>query len=111
MQNHLDEVNTWAADNNLMKLNPQKCKEMHVCLLKERPILEHPNLRGHLLEIVSNHKVLGLVKQDNLKWNGHIAMIVKKASKRFHILRVLKLGGIPPHELILIYYMLSYAPY
>ena len=33
-------------------------------------------------------------------------MIVKKASKRFHILRVLKRGGIPPHELILIYYAL-----
>jgi hypothetical protein len=42
----------------------------------------------------------------DLKWNGHIAMIVKKASKRFHILRVLKRGGIPPHELILIYYAL-----
>ena len=101
MQNHLDEVNTWA-DNNLMKLNPKKCKEMHVCFLKERPILERLNLRGHPLEIVSHHKVLGFVIQDNLKWNGHIAMIVKKASKRFHILRVLKRGGIPPHELILI---------
>ena len=33
-------------------------------------------------------------------------MIVKKASKRFHILRVLKRVGIPPHELILIYYAL-----
>jgi hypothetical protein len=33
-------------------------------------------------------------------------MIVKKASKRFHILRVLKRGGIPPHELTLIYYAL-----
>ena len=106
MQNHFDEVNTWA-DNNLMKLNPpKKCKEMHVCFLKERPILERLNLRGHPLEIVSHHKVLGLVIQDNLKWNGHIAMIVKKASKRFHILRVLKRGGIPPHELILIYYAL-----
>ena len=33
-------------------------------------------------------------------------MIVKKASKGFHILRVLKRDGIPPHELILIYYAL-----
>jgi hypothetical protein len=37
MQNHLDEVNTWA-DNNIMKLNPKKCREMHVCFLKERPV-------------------------------------------------------------------------
>jgi hypothetical protein len=33
-------------------------------------------------------------------------MIVKKASKRLHILRVLKRAEIPPHELILIYYAL-----
>jgi hypothetical protein len=50
MQNHLDEVNTWA-DNNIMKLNPKKCKEMHVFFLKEQPILERLNLRGHPLEI------------------------------------------------------------
>ena len=105
MQNHLDEFNT-RAGNNLMKLNPKKCKEMHVCFLKERPILERLNLREQPLEIVSRHKVLSLVIQDNLNWNGHIAMIVKKASKRFHILRVLKWGGIPTHKLILIYYAL-----
>ena len=33
-------------------------------------------------------------------------MIVTKASKRLHILRVLKRGGIPPSDLILIYYAL-----
>ena len=33
-------------------------------------------------------------------------MIVKKASKRFHILRVLKRCEIPLHELVLIYYAL-----
>jgi hypothetical protein len=93
MQNHLDEVNTWA-DNNLMKLNPKKCKEMHVCFLKERPTLERLNLRGYPLEIVSHHKVLGLVIKDNLKWNWHIAMIVKKASKRFHTRTGLKWSGI-----------------
>ena len=36
----------------------------------------------------------------------YISMIVTKASKRLHILRVLRRGGIPPHDLITIYYAL-----
>ena len=33
-------------------------------------------------------------------------MIVTKTSKRLHILRVLRRGGIPQHDLIAIYYAL-----
>ena len=56
------------------------------------------------MESVSSHKVLGLILQNDL--NEHIAMSVSKASKRLHILRVLRRGGIPPHDLITIYYAL-----
>ena len=86
-----------------MKLNPKKCKEMQICFYKERSTFNPLILDDHPLEIVSHHKVLGLVLQDNLKWNEHVAMIITKASKRLHILRVLKRGGIPPSDLILIY--------
>ena len=102
MQHHLDEVKAWS-DNNLMKLNPKKYKEMQICFYKERPTFNNLTLDDHPLEIVSRHKVLGLVLQDNLKWNGHVAMTVTKASKRLHILRVLKRSGILPSDLIPIY--------
>ncbi len=84
MQNYLNEVKAWS-DNNLMKLNPRKSKEMQICFCKDRPMFNNLILDDHPLEIVSRHKVLGLVLQDNLKWNGHVAMIVTKASKRLHI--------------------------
>ena len=42
------------------------------------------------LERIESHKVLGLTIQNNLKWDLHISEIVTKASKRLHILRVLK---------------------
>ena len=89
-----------------MKLNPKKCKEMEICFYKECPAFNNLTLDDHPLEIVSRHKVLGLVLQDNLKWNGHVAMIVTKASKRLHILRVLKRSEIPPSFFISIYYAL-----
>ena len=55
------------------------------------------------LELVTSHKVLGLVIQNNLKWNNHIKSIVTKASKCLHILRVLRRGGVEINDLITIY--------
>jgi len=39
-------------------------------------------------------------------WNEHVREIVSKASKRLYILRVLKRSGIPPEDLINIFYAL-----
>ena len=52
--------------------------------------------------------------QNNLKWNNHIESIVTKASKRLHILRVLRHGGVAINDLITIYttlirYLLEYC--
>ena len=55
------------------------------------------------LELVTSHKVLGLVIQNNLKWNNHIESIVTKGSKRLHILRVLRRGGVEINDLITTY--------
>ena len=58
---------------------------------------------GHPIETVHSHKVLGLTIQNNLKWDEHIYEIVSKASKRLHILRVLRRSGIPPADLLTVY--------
>ncbi len=95
----------WAS-NNLMKLNAKKCKEMQICFFRNKPDLLKFRVGDRVLECVSSHKVLGLIIQDDLRWNERIGMIVTKASKRLHILRVLRRGGIPQHDLITIYYTL-----
>ncbi len=92
IQSDLSSVATWAS-NNLMKLNAKKCKEMQICFLQNKPELPHLCVEDQILECVSSHKVLGLIIQDDLKWNEHISMIVTKASKRLHILRVLRREG------------------
>ena len=58
---------------------------------------------GQQLELVTSHKVLGLVIQNNLKWNNHIEYIVTKASKRLQILRLLRRGSVEINDLITIY--------
>ena len=75
-----------------------------MCFFKATPQLP-PFLRidGQVLETVGSHKVLGLVIQDDLKWNENTCMIVSKASKRLHIIRVLRRGGVSAADLLVIY--------
>ena len=43
-----------------------------------------------LVERVKSARVLGLIIQDDMKWNEHVNIIVKKAGKRLYMLRILK---------------------
>ncbi len=99
----IDSINSWASCN-LMKL--KKCKELRVCFLRETPDLSPLLIDGHALEVVRSHKVLGLVIQNNLKWNDHIESVVSKASKRLYIIRTLQRGGVPAEDLLTIYFAL-----
>ena len=76
---------------------------MRICFLKDPIEFPHLKIDNQQLELVTSHKVLGLVIQNNLKWNNHIESIVAKASKRLHILRVLRRGGVEINDLITIY--------
>ena len=100
LQSELDNISTWAAINN-MALNPKKCKEM---TLRFRRVVYHlPSalaIDTKALESVDAHKVLGVTIQSNLKWNLHINEVGAKASKRQHILRVLKRSRVPPADLL-----------
>ena len=71
-QSNLDTISSWAS-LNWMKLNAKKCKELRVCYLRETPQLAPLQIDGRELELVTSHKVLGLMIQSNLKWNDHIS--------------------------------------
>ena len=74
-----------------------------MCFFKATPQLPPSRIDGQVLETVHSHKVLGLVIQDNLKWNENTCMTVSKASKRLHIIRVLRRGGVSAADLLAIY--------
>ena len=105
LQKDLDVIAQWSLRNN-MNLNPKKCKEIVISSLRSRPDLSPLCVNEHPLERVSSHKVLGVTISDTLGWNEHVREIVSKASKRLYILRVLKRSGIPPEDLINIFYAL-----
>ena len=74
-----------------------------MCFFIATPQLPPLQIDGQVLEAVRLHKVLGLVIQDNLKWNENTCMIVSMASKRLHIICVLRRGGVSAADLLVIY--------
>ncbi len=58
IQSDLNYISLWASEN-YMKLNPQKCKEMRVCFLREVPDVDPLTIADTPLEVVKSHKVLG----------------------------------------------------
>ena len=102
LQNDINCISQWAQQNN-MNLNPKKCKIMTICPLKTKPVSPMLSINNLPLEAVLSYKVLGLTLCDTLKWNDNTNEIVSKASKRLHILRVLKRVGVPPVDLVTIY--------
>jgi hypothetical protein len=55
------------------------------------------------LELVTSFKILGLTINNHIKRNDNVAIVVKKASKRLYILRVLRRSGILSADLLSIY--------
>ena len=102
IQSTLETVSSWAS-MDLMKPNANECKELRVCFFKATPQLPPLRIDGQVFETVRLHQVLGLVIQDNLKWNENTCMIVSKAFKRLHIIRVLRRGGVSAADLLVIY--------
>ena len=87
-----------------MKLNVKKCKELRICFQKDKPELFPILIDEQALEIVQSHEVLGLIIQNNLKWNEHIDSVVSKGSKRLYIIRTLRRSGVPAEDLLEIYF-------
>ena len=84
-----------------MELNYKKCKQMLINFLKykgsddENPIY----VAGKPVETVSSFKLLRVWISNDLPWNTHVDMVLKKANTRLYALRLLKKAGFKHHTL------------
>ena len=102
-QTILEGIMQWCARNN-MSLNPRKCKEILVCFWKNNPNFPPMIVDEQPIEVVKSAKLLGLIFKDDLKWNDHVAYIVKKSAKRLYMLRLLKRARCDIKTLISVYF-------
>jgi hypothetical protein len=88
-----------------MTLHPKKCNDFTISFLRNPPqeLSSTLSINSQPLEKDTCFKLLGVTLQNDLKWNAHVDSITSKASKRLHILRVLRNSGVSAHDLLTIY--------
>ena len=102
IQAALNTLNEWCNGNH-MKLNPEKCVRLEITFMRNRPPIEPVYIDDHELSLVSETKVLGVIVQNNLKWEQNVKNIVKRANGKLHMLRLLKRHNLPWKDLITVY--------
>ena len=55
------------------------------------------------VERVRTHKLLGVIISDDLKRNAHVEYVISKAANRLYALRLLKLAGVMPKDLLKVF--------
>ena len=81
-------------------LNERKCIEMRISFTKSEKDFPLVMINNAPLEVVPHAKILGLNVSNNLKWNYHIGVLVKKSSKRLYFLTQLKRAKVGCIELV-----------
>ena len=85
LQDDLDMMVKWA-DTWGMRFNPQKCQTMHIT----RSRVPHPstyNMMGVELGKVDECKYLGIILQQDLRWNKQYIHATRKATKILNFVR------------------------
>ena len=74
-----------------MELKHKKCKQMVISFPKYKGSDENQIFAaGNPVEIVSSFKLLGIWICNELSWNTHVDMVLKKANSRLYALPLLK---------------------
>ena len=105
MQESVDIAAKWTEENH-MKLNKEKSKEMIISFAKNgnfRNTIPNIKIDGMDVEQVDHAKLLGVTISHDLSWNKHVENIVKKAGKRLYMLYQLKRAGISQSDLVTVY--------
>ena len=101
VQNTLNLISDWTKQN-LMKLNPRKCKYM-IFSRSGTKFTTRLSLNNENLERSNVLKILGLYITENLSWSENCTQICRKAYSRMQMITKLKYVGVPVEDLIEVY--------
>ena len=86
-----------------MKLNPSKCLAMNVSFSRNQQLPGTYCIDNTQLPWVSSAKILGVIIQSNLKWDGHVSEIRKKCNRKLYMFRSIKQHGLSVDDLKTVY--------
>ncbi|CAJ1060342.1 Hypp2194 [Xyrichtys novacula] len=98
LQQTLNGLDTWVNEHK-MKLNPSKCKVVHVTGMRQKTALPTLSVNQNILEVCDTVKVLGVTIQADLKWNSQVDYMLTSANRKLFVLCRLKKFGVKDPEL------------
>ena len=99
----VNDISAFASARE-MKLNHKKCKQMMISFLKYKGSDENQIfVAGNPVEIVSSFKLLGAWISNDLSWNTHVDMVLKKGNSHLYAWRLSKKAGLLPADIVQIY--------
>ena len=87
------------TEDEKVVLNLKKCKEMVIDFRKNKSVISPLEVNGHVFERVKSYKILGMWIDDDLKGKTNVKYLVKKASKRLFVLKILSNYNAPMGDL------------
>ena len=92
MQQSLNEVSSWCQVNSMV-IHPTKTKSMVIATRQKHqlsPLSINLSLKGTHVEQVSEHRVLGVIIDNQLSWKAHTVSVSKTISRKLFILSKLR---------------------
>ena len=93
LQTDLNVITTWYTDNKMV-INTSMTNTMLITTQQRRHHLQNDRLSIALdkenLQQVNQHKVIGVVVEENLKWREHVNGVCQKISQTFALFRRIK---------------------
>ena len=100
-QSHLGRISSWT-DENLMQLNEEKSSYMIFSRSIEN-FATRLTLNNIKLEQLHDVRLLGVIIQDDLKWDSNTADVCKRAFARLSMITKLKYVGVSKEDLLDVY--------
>lgn len=97
----MNEIQHWS-NNKKFQLHPTKCKELCISFSRSKPI-HSVTIGTNVVEPVQSIKILGVIFQNDLKWNLHVENSIKKAARRLYFIVQLKRANVSVRDLTTFY--------
>ena len=91
------------TENNKMELNHKKSHAMIFNFTKDWQFTSRTKMGEDNIDVVKETKLLGVIVNDTLSWDGNTSYLVKRANSRMRLLHKLVDFGVPQDDLTNIY--------
>ena len=104
LQNSLNKIDVWCNANQMI-LNSSKTKSMVITTRQKHqrePLILKLSVNSSKIEQVREHRVLGVILDQEMKWETHLTSLCKRLSRNLYLLS--KLSTYANRDALLMFY-------